>query len=78
VTGRTWRGSAFGGVKGRTELPALVDGELLIRHNTDKALIWTSAVSDYLSGKMQVDEYVTHERTLGSINGGFHDMHVRR
>ena len=29
VTGRTWRGSAFGGVKGRTELPGLVNGELL-------------------------------------------------
>lgn len=26
VTGRTWRGSAFGGVKGRTELPILVEG----------------------------------------------------
>lgn len=26
VTGRTWRGSAFGGVKGRTEIPGLVDG----------------------------------------------------
>lgn len=25
VTGRTWKGSAFGGVKGRTELPGLVD-----------------------------------------------------
>lgn len=25
VTGRTWRGSAFGGVKGRSELPGLVD-----------------------------------------------------
>lgn len=28
VTGRTWRGSAFGGVKGRTELPGLVDDYL--------------------------------------------------
>jgi Zn-dependent alcohol dehydrogenase len=56
VTGRTWRGSAFGGVKGRTELPGLVD--------------------DYLAGKMKVDEYVTHSRTLGDINEGFHDMHV--
>jgi len=27
VTGRTWRGTAFGGVKGRTELPGLVEGE---------------------------------------------------
>lgn len=25
VTGRTWRGTAFGGVKGRTELPGLVE-----------------------------------------------------
>jgi len=28
VTGRTWRGSAFGGVKGRTELPQLVQDYL--------------------------------------------------
>ncbi|CAE6454579.1 unnamed protein product [Rhizoctonia solani] len=27
VTGRTWRGSAFGGVKGRTELPGIVEGK---------------------------------------------------
>jgi hypothetical protein len=27
VTGRVWRGSAFGGVKGRTELPGIVDGK---------------------------------------------------
>lgn len=26
VTGRVWKGSAFGGVKGRTELPGIVDG----------------------------------------------------
>jgi S-(hydroxymethyl)glutathione dehydrogenase/alcohol dehydrogenase len=34
VTGRTWKGAAFGGVRGRTELPGLVDlymaGELKI------------------------------------------------
>lgn len=27
VTGRVWRGSAFGGVKGRSEIPGIVDGE---------------------------------------------------
>jgi hypothetical protein len=27
VTGRVWRGSAFGGVKGRTELPGIVGGK---------------------------------------------------
>ena len=26
VTGRTWKGSAFGGVKGRTEIPGIVEG----------------------------------------------------
>ncbi|KAJ7228950.1 class III ADH enzyme [Mycena pura] len=55
VTGRTWRGSAFGGVKGRTEIPGLVE--------------------DYLKGKVKIDEYVTHHRTLVDINEGFHDMH---
>ncbi|KAG9124760.1 formate dehydrogenase (NAD+), partial [Ceratobasidium sp. 392] len=55
VTGRTWRGSAFGGVKGRTELPGIVE--------------------DYLAGKIFVDEYVTHHRTLKDIQNGFDDMH---
>ncbi|KAG6903320.1 S-(hydroxymethyl)glutathione dehydrogenase [Termitomyces sp. Mi166 len=55
VTGRTWRGTAFGGVKGRTEIPGLVQ--------------------DYLSGKVKIDEYVTHHRKLEEINAGFHDMH---
>lgn len=26
VTGRVWRGSAFGGVKGRTEMAGIIDG----------------------------------------------------
>jgi hypothetical protein len=30
VTGRVWRGSAFGGVKGRTEMPGIVDGTFLL------------------------------------------------
>lgn len=29
VTGRVWRGTAFGGVKGRTELPGIVEGQSL-------------------------------------------------
>ncbi|UEX76450.1 S-(hydroxymethyl)glutathione dehydrogenase/class III alcohol dehydrogenase [Spiribacter halobius] len=35
VTGRVWRGSAFGGVKGRSELPGYVDGYLEGRINID-------------------------------------------
>lgn len=31
---------------------------------------------DYLQGKVKIDEYVTHSRTLADINEGFEDMHV--
>ncbi|CAH7678477.1 S-glutathione dehydrogenase [Phakopsora pachyrhizi] len=54
VTGRKWQGSAFGGVKGRTEIPGIVD--------------------KYLKGEFKVDEYITHQRELSSINEGFDDM----
>jgi len=74
VTGRTWRGTAFGGVKGRTEIPGLVDGKrerlayyLITAHNSE---------IDYLKGTVKIDEYVTHSRNLSDINEGFHDMHV--
>ena len=32
--------------------------------------------TDYLAGKVKVDEYVTHGRKFNEINAGFHDMHV--
>lgn len=35
-------------------------------------------MKDYLQGKVKIDEYVTHHRTLSDINEGFHDMHVSR
>lgn len=35
VTGRVWRGSAFGGVKGRTELPGLVQDYMAGKINID-------------------------------------------
>ena len=31
---------------------------------------------DYLSGKVKVDEYVSHRRTLSTISSGFDDLHV--
>ena len=54
VTGRRWKGCAFGGVKGRTQLPGLVD--------------------DYMTGKLKVDEFITHRQPLGGINQAFQDM----
>ena len=54
MTGRVWKGCAFGGIKGRTQLPGLVD--------------------DYLTGKLKVDEFITHRQALGGINTAFSDM----
>jgi S-(hydroxymethyl)glutathione dehydrogenase/alcohol dehydrogenase len=54
VTGRQWKGCAFGGVKGRSQLPDLVQ--------------------DYLDGKLKVDEFITHRKTLGEINNAFEVM----
>jgi S-(hydroxymethyl)glutathione dehydrogenase / alcohol dehydrogenase len=56
VTGRSWRGTAFGGVRGRTELPRYVG--------------W------YLSGRVKVDELVTHTMKLEDINRAFDLMHA--
>lgn len=55
VTGRTWKGTAFGGIKGRTELPGYVE--------------------QYMSGKIAVDEFITHTMPLEKINHAFDLMH---
>jgi len=55
VTGRVWRGTAFGGAKGRTDLPKIVD--------------W------YMSGKLNIDDLITHTMPLDKINEGFDLMH---
>lgn len=54
MTGRVWKGCAFGGIKGRTQLPDLVN--------------------DYLTGKLRVDEFITHRQPLGTINEAFNVM----
>jgi S-(hydroxymethyl)glutathione dehydrogenase/alcohol dehydrogenase len=46
VTGRQWRGTAFGGVRGRTELPRLVDRYLAGRIKLD----------EYVSATMPLDD----------------------
>ena len=55
VTGRVWRGTAFGGVKGRSELPGYVD--------------------NYMAGKINIDDMVTHTMGLDEINKAFDLMH---
>ena len=56
VTGRVWRGTAFGGTRGRTQLPQYVD--------------W------YMSGRIRVDEMITHTLRLEEINRAFDHMHA--
>jgi len=46
VTGRTWKGSAFGGVKGRTELPGIVEDYM-------KGTLW---VDEFVSHHRKLDE----------------------
>jgi S-(hydroxymethyl)glutathione dehydrogenase/alcohol dehydrogenase len=54
VTGRVWKGCAFGGVKGRTQMGEFVDR--------------------YMTGKLMIDEFITHRQTLDGINQAFQDM----
>ena len=55
VTGRVWRGTAFGGAKGRTDVPRITD--------------W------YMSGKLNIDDLITHKMPLERINEAFDLMH---
>ena len=46
VTGRVWRGSAFGGVKGRTELPGYVDNYMSGKIEIDRMITHTMGLED--------------------------------
>lgn len=46
VTGRVWRGSAFGGVKGRSQLPGYVDDYLQGRIEIDSMVTYTMGLED--------------------------------
>ncbi len=46
VTGRTWKGTAFGGVKGRSELPGYVDRYLAGEIEVDKMVTHTMPLED--------------------------------
>ena len=46
VTGRVWRGSAFGGVKGRSQLPAYVDNYMAGKLKVDEFVSHTMGLED--------------------------------
>ncbi|XP_010217827.1 PREDICTED: alcohol dehydrogenase class-3 [Tinamus guttatus] len=55
VTGRTWKGTAFGGWKSVDSVPKLV--------------------TDYMSKKIKIDEFVTHNLPFDKVNEAFELMH---
>ncbi len=46
VTGRVWRGTAFGGVKGRTQLPGMVDQYMAGEIKLDEFITFTMGLED--------------------------------
>jgi S-(hydroxymethyl)glutathione dehydrogenase/alcohol dehydrogenase len=46
VTGRVWRGTAFGGVKGRTELPGYVDNYMAGKIKIDEMVTHSMPLED--------------------------------
>jgi S-(hydroxymethyl)glutathione dehydrogenase/alcohol dehydrogenase len=46
VTGRAWRGTAFGGTRGRTQLPQFVDWYMARRIKLDECITHTMPLSD--------------------------------
>ena len=46
VTGRVWKGSAFGGARGRTDVPKIVDGYMEGRINIDDLITHTVPLED--------------------------------
>ncbi len=68
VTGRVWKGSAFGGVKGRTELPGLVEKYMKKELDIDSCMFFLSNMADWV--------VVTHHYQLDEINAAFDVMHA--
>ena len=46
VTGRSWRGTAFGGARGRTDVPRIVDWYMEGKINIDELITHTMPLSE--------------------------------
>lgn len=63
VTGRVWRGSAFGGVKGRTELPSFVDKYISGEINLDDMVSFEMPLEDI----NKAFEYMKEGKSIRSV-----------
>ena len=50
VTGRSWRGTAFGGARGRTDVPKIVDWYMQGKIDIDPMITHTLALEDINKG----------------------------
>jgi S-(hydroxymethyl)glutathione dehydrogenase/alcohol dehydrogenase len=50
VTGREWKGSAFGGARGRTDVPTIVDWYMDGKINIDELITHTMPLEDINKG----------------------------
>lgn len=84
VTGRVWKGTAFGGFKSRSQVPLLVEKYLkkvaiVNKHSTCQILPNSERIRHYfficVLQEIKVDEYITHNLTLAEINKAFDLMH---
>jgi len=62
VTGRQWKGTAFGGWKSRVQVPRLVERVM-------------KAAEEGKEGSWRLDDYVTHEMKFDRINDAFDLLH---
>jgi len=63
VTGRVWRGTAFGGVKGRSELPDLVDSYMQGSIKLDEYITYTMGLDDI----NRAFEYMHEGKSIRSV-----------
>jgi S-(hydroxymethyl)glutathione dehydrogenase/alcohol dehydrogenase len=85
VTGRVWKGTAFGGFKSRTQVPWLVEKYLnKVPHYPERLPnqvpdeFFCSALTEIFQcyhQEIKVDEYITHNMNLANINDAFHLLH---
>jgi S-(hydroxymethyl)glutathione dehydrogenase/alcohol dehydrogenase len=63
VTGRKWTGSAFGGVKGRTELPGYVNDYMAGKIKIDEMITYTLPLTEI----NKAFEHMHHGRSIRSV-----------
>ena len=63
VTGRVWKGTAFGGVKGRSELPGYVDDYMAGKIKIDEMITYTLPLNEI----NKAFEHMHHGRSIRSV-----------